>query len=138
MTPEEVDELHEEYQKAQKDPLLPFELDQMVNDPNEYTVVYPRESDEQLIDRSKMSFVEQLNFDYRVPDYIDFEETTIKGDVATPIVRMTHCNGEQVVVSLHGGCVLSWHGSKGRNKLTVHPDEAFDNTSAITKSGIAP
>lgn len=130
-------ELRDRYKISQENPataeIVKEELG--IRDDMPY-VQYPEEGDEALIDRSKMSFVDQLTFDYNVPGYVEFENQSLKGGVETPTVRLTHCNGEEIIISLHGGCILAWLDPVGRNRLFDHPDEVFDNVSPISSSGI--
>ena len=126
-----------DFKRAQEDPAFAEEMDRILHPEGEdgVYVEYPVEGDAASEDRSGMSFIEQLISDYQVPGYVEFEEMETKSGAAIPVVRLSHCNGEEAVISLHGGCLLSWKGQDGKERLFQDPEEPYDERQPIRSSG---
>ena len=130
--------MERDLRRAQEDPAFAEELDRTLHPEGENGVYveYPVEGDAASEDRSGMSFIDQLISDYQVPGYVEFEEMKTKSETTIPVVRLSHCNGEEVVISLHGGCLLSWKGQDGRERLFQNPEETYDKRRPIRSSGL--
>lgn len=136
MTAEQLITLKEQFDLVQEHPELEHYIQELLYNKDDVYVDFPKEIDDQLIDRSQMSFVDQLTYDYNVPGYIEFEEIELTEGAPTPIARLSHCNGEELVISLHGGCIVGWLDENGKNRLFNHPEEKYDIETPIGSSGI--
>eukprot|EP00210_Caulerpa_lentillifera_P000344 g337.t1 len=137
-TKEEVEVYEKQCWEDLNDPVELAEAEALISPPGKIPLAeFPHEGDDKLIDRSSMSFLDQLRFNFNVPSFIEFEEMSFQRGYQTPVVILTHPIGDRVVVSLHGGCILAWISKSGENRLFIHPYEQFDNRSSIMDSGIS-
>lgn len=79
-----------------------------------------------------LDFVDKLKLEYNLPGYVGFK----RDEFGFPIVTMSHRNGEECIVSLHGGNITSWKGRDGYERIFRHPDYKVDGIKPIKGSGI--
>lgn len=132
----DIAKLKKSYDAAMADPETVVMMDKALHGDEDFFAIYP-DPKAPPIDRSSMSFIDQLTHDYNIPGYIGFEEVTIQEGFKTPVVRLSHCNGEEAIIDLHGGCIISWTDKLGRDRLFRHPEAVFDNRHSVDGTGIS-
>ncbi|GMH38398.1 hypothetical protein BSKO_06282 [Bryopsis sp. KO-2023] len=124
VTPAQMQELEKEMGKNVKKQVDPISDDLLaakgtVIDPND-----PRPEN--------MSVVEELMYDWHIPEFVWFEE----GEGGLPVVRMAHPNGEEIKIHLQGACITSWKRADRKEALLVRPDAVFKKGERIN-SGLS-